>query len=236
MYLLAALILCVGLGLGAGWLAGSRCWGQRSVSRSGCRSASTSSTAATETSVTTTAPSLGSSLAHNMDAIVASWRCRCSCWPGWPLEGWFWAVALWAVNRFLQALVERRAAQMTRAARRRHDGREHAAAAVDRDAAAVPDHPRRHGAGGQRRRCCFLVLVTVDIGTRIAHPPQHRRADRRDADRDAAAPRPPTSTRSAEFTDFLNHPYVEAAAAGWTSTRASSTCGSRPRSRSWCRC
>jgi hypothetical protein len=31
---------------------------------------------------------------------------------GLPLEGWFWATALWAANRFLQAAIERRARTM----------------------------------------------------------------------------------------------------------------------------
>ena len=31
---------------------------------------------------------------------------------GWPLEGWFWATALWAVNRYAQSVIERRAARM----------------------------------------------------------------------------------------------------------------------------
>ena len=30
---------------------------------------------------------------------------------GLPLEGWFWAALLWAVNRYLSVVIERRAAQ-----------------------------------------------------------------------------------------------------------------------------
>lgn len=30
---------------------------------------------------------------------------------GLPLEGWFWATLLWAVNRYVQVVVERRAAR-----------------------------------------------------------------------------------------------------------------------------
>jgi len=31
---------------------------------------------------------------------------------GLPIDGWFWAAALWAVNRYAQAAVERRAVRM----------------------------------------------------------------------------------------------------------------------------
>jgi hypothetical protein len=47
-----------------------------------------------------------------MDAIVAILALPLFAAADLPLEGWFWAVALWAVNRFLQARIERRAAQM----------------------------------------------------------------------------------------------------------------------------
>ena len=50
--------------------------------------------------------------AHNLDAIVALSALPVFAATGLPLEGWFWAVALWAVNRFLQARIERRAALM----------------------------------------------------------------------------------------------------------------------------
>ena len=46
---------------------------------------------------------------HNLDAIVAILALPVFALTGLPLEGWFWAVALWAVNRSLQVLVERRA-------------------------------------------------------------------------------------------------------------------------------
>ena len=50
--------------------------------------------------------------AHNVDAIVAILAAPLFLVAGLPLEGWFWAVALWATNRFLQGVIERRAAGM----------------------------------------------------------------------------------------------------------------------------
>ena len=49
--------------------------------------------------------------AHNIDAIVAAVAVPVFLLAGLPLEGWFWATALWAVNRYAQAVVERRAAR-----------------------------------------------------------------------------------------------------------------------------
>jgi hypothetical protein len=50
--------------------------------------------------------------AHNVDAILAVAALQLFAVTGLPLEGWFWATALWAVNRYVQAAVERRAARM----------------------------------------------------------------------------------------------------------------------------
>jgi hypothetical protein len=50
--------------------------------------------------------------AHNLDAIVAILAIPVFLLAGWPLEGWFWATALWAVNRYAQSVIERRAAQL----------------------------------------------------------------------------------------------------------------------------
>ena len=50
--------------------------------------------------------------AHNLDAIIALAALPVFAATGLPLEGWFWATALWAVNRYAQAAVERRAARM----------------------------------------------------------------------------------------------------------------------------
>jgi hypothetical protein len=49
--------------------------------------------------------------AHNLDAIVAIVAVPVFLLAGWPLEGWFWATALWAVNRYAQTVIERRAAR-----------------------------------------------------------------------------------------------------------------------------
>jgi hypothetical protein len=50
--------------------------------------------------------------AHNLDAILAIVAAPVFLIAGWPLEGWFWATALWAVNRYAQSVIERRAARM----------------------------------------------------------------------------------------------------------------------------
>ena len=57
-------------------------------------------------------PSLAQLAAHNVDAILAILSLPLFLLTGLPVEGWFWAVALWALNRFLQARIERRAAAM----------------------------------------------------------------------------------------------------------------------------
>ena len=49
--------------------------------------------------------------AHNIDAIVAAVAVPVFLLAGLPLEGWFWATALWAVNRYAQAVIERRASR-----------------------------------------------------------------------------------------------------------------------------
>jgi hypothetical protein len=49
--------------------------------------------------------------AHNIDAIVAAVAVPVFLLAGLPLEAWFWATALWAVNRYAQAVIERRAAR-----------------------------------------------------------------------------------------------------------------------------
>jgi hypothetical protein len=50
--------------------------------------------------------------AHNLDAIVALLGLLLFAATSLPLEAWFWATLLWAVNRFLQARIERRATVM----------------------------------------------------------------------------------------------------------------------------
>ncbi len=50
--------------------------------------------------------------AHNIDAILAIVALPVFAATGLPLEGWFWATVLWAVNRYAQATLERRAVRM----------------------------------------------------------------------------------------------------------------------------
>ena len=50
--------------------------------------------------------------AHNIDAILAVVALPAFLLTGLPIDGWFWATALWAVNRYAQAAVERRAVRM----------------------------------------------------------------------------------------------------------------------------
>jgi hypothetical protein len=50
--------------------------------------------------------------AHNIDALLAVAALPVFAATGLPLEGWFWAVVLWAVNRYAQATLERRAVRM----------------------------------------------------------------------------------------------------------------------------
>jgi hypothetical protein len=50
--------------------------------------------------------------AHNIDAILAVVALPAFLLAGLPIDGWFWAAALWAVNRYAQAAVERRAVRM----------------------------------------------------------------------------------------------------------------------------
>jgi len=104
---------------------------------------------------------------HNVDAIVAILVLPLFGIAGWPLEGWFWAVALWAVNRFLQARIEHRAADMP------------ALRGVGVLGASMLLRPwigmvalflitRHDTAMTVSAVLLFLVLVTIDIGTRIA--------------------------------------------------------------------
>ena len=50
--------------------------------------------------------------AHNIDALLALAALPVFAATGLPLEGWFWATLLWAVNRYAQAALERRAVRM----------------------------------------------------------------------------------------------------------------------------
>jgi hypothetical protein len=59
----------------------------------------------------TTRPTLATLAAHNVDAILAILALPVFLVAGLPAEGWFWATLLWAVNRYTQVLLERRAAR-----------------------------------------------------------------------------------------------------------------------------
>ena len=50
--------------------------------------------------------------AHNIDALLAIAALPVFVATGLPLEGWFWATFLWAVNRYAQASLERKAVRM----------------------------------------------------------------------------------------------------------------------------
>lgn len=50
--------------------------------------------------------------AHNVDAVLAIAALPVFAATGLPLEGWFWATLLWALNRYAQVSVERRAVRM----------------------------------------------------------------------------------------------------------------------------
>ena len=104
---------------------------------------------------------------HNVDAIIAIGVLPVFVLAGWPLEGWFWAVALWAVNRFLQARIEHRAAGMP------------ALRGVGVLGASMLLRPwigmlllflitRHDTAMALSSTLLFMILVTIDIATRIA--------------------------------------------------------------------
>jgi hypothetical protein len=59
----------------------------------------------------TTRPTLATLAAHNVDAILAILALPVFLIAGLPAEGWFWATLLWAINRYTQVLLERRAAR-----------------------------------------------------------------------------------------------------------------------------
>ena len=82
--------------------------------------------------MTSTETSASRLLAHNLDACLALLAFPRVPGVGLPLEGWFWATLLWALNRYLSVVIERRAAKAAAAAGGGHDGHQHAGAAVDR--------------------------------------------------------------------------------------------------------
>jgi hypothetical protein len=113
-----------------------------------------------------TKPSLAQLAAHNVDAILAILALPLFLLGGLPVEGWFWAVALWALNRFLQARIERRAAAMG------------ALRAVGVMGASMLLRPwigmlalflitRHDSTLAVSSVALFLLLITVDIATRV---------------------------------------------------------------------
>ena len=104
--------------------------------------------------------------AHNIDAIVAVLAAPVFLLAGWPLEGWFWATALWAGNRYLQSVIERRAARMG------------ALGGVGILGASMLFRPwigmlalflitKDDGTLVVSSVLLFLILVTIDIATRV---------------------------------------------------------------------
>ena len=104
--------------------------------------------------------------AHNLDAILAMLALPLFLAAGLPAAGWFWAVAAWAVNRFAQAAIERRAKRMG------------ALRAVGVMGASMLLRPwilmavlflitRHDSATAVSAVLLLLVLLTVDIATRI---------------------------------------------------------------------
>jgi len=117
--------------------------------------------------LSTTSISFGRLALHNVDAIVALLALPVFVLTGLPVEGWFWATVLWAVNRFLQARIERKAAAMP------------ALHGVGVMGASMLLRPwvgmlllflitRHDPAMAISATIYFLVLLTIDILTRVA--------------------------------------------------------------------
>ena len=113
--------------------------------------------------------------AHNLDAVLAVAALPAFAATGLPLEAWFWATALWALNRYVQATVERRAVRMG------------ALAGVGTLGASMLLRPwigmlalflitRHDGTLAVASVLLFLLLLTIDIATRIV---THRNVGRR---------------------------------------------------------
>jgi hypothetical protein len=112
-------------------------------------------------------------LAHNLDAVLALIGLPVFLIAGWPAAGWFWAVALWAINRYLNVVSERRAAKSP------------GLQGVGIMGASMLLRPwigmlalflitRDQKTMAISSILFFMVLFTVDIATRIA---THRRPD-----------------------------------------------------------
>ena len=112
-------------------------------------------------------------LAHNIDALVALLALPVFLIAGWPIEGWFWATLFWALNRYINVAVERRAA------------RAGALRGVGMMGASMLARPwiamlalflitKDNSTMAITSVLLLLVLLSVDIATRIA---THRRGD-----------------------------------------------------------
>jgi hypothetical protein len=116
--------------------------------------------------LTTDRPHTARLLAHNLDAIIAILAVPVFLVAGLPLEGWFWATLLWAANRYIQVVVERRAA---RAGALRGVGMMGASMLIRPWVGmlllfVITRHDRTMAISSV---LLFLVLLTVDIVTRI---------------------------------------------------------------------
>ena len=120
-------------------------------------------------------PSPSKLLAHNLDALIALAALPIFAFSSLPLGGWFWAIALWAANRFLQAVVERRARELR------------ALQAVGVMGASMLLRPwigmlvlflvtKDQPAVAISSVLLFLLLLTVDIATRVLAHKNLRRA------------------------------------------------------------
>ncbi len=117
--------------------------------------------------MTSARPSISQLAAHNVDALLAALALPLFALAGWPLEGWFWAVALWALNRYLSVVIERRAA---RAGSLRGVGMMGASMLLRPwiGMLALFLITRHQTAEAVSSVLLLLVLLTADIATRIA--------------------------------------------------------------------
>jgi hypothetical protein len=116
--------------------------------------------------LTTDRPHTARLAAHNLDAIVAVLAVPVFLVAGLPLEGWFWATLLWAANRYIQVVVERRAA---RAGALRGVGMLGASMLIRPWVGmlllfVITRHDRTMAISSV---LLFLVLLTIDIVTRV---------------------------------------------------------------------
>lgn len=116
--------------------------------------------------MTTARPHIRRLAAHNVDAIIALLAVPVFLLAGLPLEGWFWATLLWAANRYIQIVVERRAA---RAPALRGVGMMGASMLIRPWVGmlllfVITRHDRTTAISSV---LLFLVLLTIDIVTRI---------------------------------------------------------------------